>query len=89
MKRRSRWIILCAVLVVAGVGLIVLNQVVAPRRVHVKEQPHTEKEYYALFMEGKKVGHAIHTRDGLQQVVFPQFFVDVHDLLYRGIESGE
>ncbi len=33
--------------------------------------------------------HAIHPRDGLQQVVLLEFLVDVHDLLDRRVETGQ
>ena len=35
------------------------------------------------------LGHSIHARDGLQQVVLLQLLVDVHDLLYGRIEAGQ
>ena len=33
--------------------------------------------------------HAVHPRDGLEQVVLLQLLVDVHDLLDRRIEAGQ
>jgi hypothetical protein len=33
-----------------------------PNRAEAAQEPRAEMEYYALFMEGKKVGHATHTR---------------------------
>jgi hypothetical protein len=63
MNRRKQRIILSAALLVAltaGVSFVV---VLTPHKVEAAEEPHTETEYYALLMEGKKVGYAIHTRD--------------------------
>lgn len=64
MKDRSRWIVLIAVLVVAGIGLIVVSQWPRPRGVDIetRAEPQEETDYLAVFMEGKKVGYAIHTR---------------------------
>ncbi|NLH41453.1 MAG: transglutaminase domain-containing protein [Planctomycetes bacterium] len=78
MKRRNALILFCAVLLLLVVLALMWNGLIArrpePAMVNVQEaptpaavegegvEPLTETDYLAVFMEGKKIGHSVHTR---------------------------
>jgi hypothetical protein len=62
MKNRSRWVVPAVAVLAVGVGTIGLYRLVGPGRIALPPEPGTQTEYLAIFLDGKKVGHAVQTR---------------------------
>ncbi len=66
--KHHRWIVACVLLLVVacavGLGLLVHHHLSTPSEIapESKAEVEVETEYLAVFMQGKKVGHTVHSR---------------------------